>query len=265
MRGNQLNWPQPSSWDPRERQGAQSPPVTPDCPRPGRSQLRWAGGSSELCPRGRPRRRWAPISPRCLRAAPGLRVLSGGNGRTEKQQEPSERGLHRPEEKGLDLLALADLLLEVTRRRRVSTGLRRERGAVAQHLLHGEQAALPPPRSKGLGLPGPNSAGALPSLAQATASPSLTGMLMWALSRGALWPSRSTSTCGGVSWQRGHAPGALPPAQSALALRQAPGLCPQGGRPLPVQTPTPRQPRGSVHTLPLSPRAVPMATYLDDV
>lgn len=30
--------------------------------------------------------------------------------------------------------------------------------------------------------------------AQAAASPSLTGMLIWALSRGALWPSRSTST-----------------------------------------------------------------------
>lgn len=29
---------------------------------------------------------------------------------------------------------------------------------------------------------------------QAAASPSLTGMLMWALSRGTLWPSRSTST-----------------------------------------------------------------------
>lgn len=29
---------------------------------------------------------------------------------------------------------------------------------------------------------------------QAAASPSLTGMLIWALSRGALWPSRSTST-----------------------------------------------------------------------
>lgn len=39
---------------------------------------------------------------------------------------------------------------------------------------------------------------------QAAASPSLTGMLMWALSRGALWPSRSTSTYGeGTHGSRG--------------------------------------------------------------
>lgn len=32
------------------------------------------------------------------------------------------------------------------------------------------------------------------SRGQVAARPSLTGMLIWALSRGALWPSRSTST-----------------------------------------------------------------------
>lgn len=63
-----------------------------------------------------------------------------------------------------------------------------------------------PAQRRGLDPPGSGSTGALtPAWGQAAARPSLMGMLMWALSRGVFWPSRSTSTYGeGDHGSRGH-------------------------------------------------------------
>lgn len=78
---------------------------------------------------------------------------------------------------------------------------------------------LCPAQWRWLDPPGSGSTRALtPAWGQSAASPSLMGMLMWALSRGVLWPSRSTSTYGeGGHGSRGHSAPPLLPEKASTA------------------------------------------------
>lgn len=122
---------------------------------------------------------------------------------------------------------------------------------------------LCPAQWRRLDPPGSGSTGALtPAWGQSAASPSLMGMLMWALSRGVLWPSRSTSTYGeGGHGSRGHS--ASPPTprgqHSLVCTSPSAGLGPRRGEPLLCRYPALL---GShlgpcPHSLTLSPALVP--------
>ena len=141
-----------------------------------------------------------------------------------------------------------------------------EREVAAQHGATQERTwdyGLCPAQWRRLDPPGSGSTGALtPAWGQSAASPSLMGMLMWALSRGVLWPSRSTSTYGeGGHGSRGHS--ASPPTprgqHSLVCTSPSAGLGPRRGEPLLCRYPALL---GShlgpcPHSLTLSPALVP--------
>lgn len=182
---------------------------------------------------------YALISPRALQNS-AFRPGSGFWGKVGRRESPKGQCLGFPEEDGAQ--PPGDSLPCCYRSPSGQGGekgaLGEEREAVAQHPAALEWAwgrGLCPTQWEGLELPGPDSTGAFTRALrrQAAASPSLTGMLIWALSRGALWPSRSTSTYGeGAPGSRGHSPFTPAPAKAKHGLvctGPSAGLCQRGG------------------------------------
>lgn len=251
-----LRWQQPSPWHPREQQGAQSHPRKA-CLGPGPCQLqqqqRHAQGEWQ-------RRRWG-LCPHLSVTAAELLLWTWGCFLGASGNKSRVAGAHRVRAwVFLRRKELTDLCCGSPSSEGGTLGEEREaeawRGATRERTW---DYGLCPAQWRWLDPPGSGSTRALtPAWGQSAASPSLMGMLMWALSRGVLWPSRSTSTYGeGGHGSRGHS--ALPPApregqHGLVCAGPSAGLGLRGGGAPAVQisSPSPQPPRALstlTHTL----------------
>lgn len=261
-----LSWQQPSLWHLREQQGAQchrEKPLTVWGQAPANS-----AAAAKRHAQGQWQRRRRGLCPHLSVTAAELFLGTWGFFLEESGDKTRVAGAHRASAwVFLRRKELTDLCRGSPGGRGSEGGaLGEEREVAAQHGATQERTwdyGLCPAQWRRLDPPGSGSTGALtPAWGQSAASPSLMGMLMWALSRGVLWPSRSTSTYGeGGHGSRGHS--ASPPTprgqHSLVCTSPSAGLGPRRGEPLLCRYPALLGSRlgPCPHSLTLSPALVP--------
>ena len=262
-----LSWQQPSLWHPREQQGAQSHQEKPLTVR-GQAPANSAAAAKRRA-QGEWQRRRRGLCPHLSVTAAELFLWTWGCFLGVSGDKSRVAGAHRASAwVFLRRKELTDLCCGSPGGRGSERGARgEEREAAAWRGAARERTwdyGLCPAQWRRLDSPGSDSTGALtPAWGQSAASPSLMGMLMWALSRGVLWPSRSTSTYGeGGHGSRGHSasPSAPQEGQHGLVCTgPSVGLGPRGGEPLLCRYPAllGSHPGPCPHSLTLSPALVP--------